>query len=212
MNTLGSPHPMKKIDYRKELSRFYNPSAKEMVMVDVPTMIFLMVDGAGDPNTAVEFQEAVEALFGLSYTLKFMVKKGEQAIDYGVMPLEGLWWMDDMSEFDLDKKDAWKWTVMIAQPELITPDLVTKATEQVRKKKDSSALAKVRFEPFPEGKAAQIMHLGPFSEEGPTVERVHQFIEAQGYTRRGKHHEIYLSDMRRAQPEKWRTVIRQPVG
>jgi hypothetical protein len=101
---------------------------------------------------------------------------------------------------------------MIAQPEFITPDLVTKAAENVWKKKDFCALAKIRFEPFPEGKAAQTMHLGPFSEEGPTVERVHQFIAAHGYARRGKHHEIYLSDIRKAQPEKWRTIIRQPVG
>jgi hypothetical protein len=202
---------MTKIDYKKELSRLYNPSAKEVVIVDVPAMNFLMVDGAGDPNTASRFQEAVEALFSVSYALKIMVKKGEPAIDYGVMPLEGLWWTDDMDAFSLENKDAWIWSLMIMQPDVIAPDLFHEAMEQVKKKKDLALLAEIRFEPFHEGKAAQIMHIGPFSEEGPAVERVHQFFEANGFKRWGKHHEIYLSDIRKAQPEKWRTVIRQPM-
>ncbi len=201
---------MKKIDYKKELKQLYQSSAQNVSMVDVPRMTFLMIDGKGDPNTSQEFQEAVEVLFGISYTLKFMIKKGKEEIDYGVMPLEGLWWAEDMAKFSMEKKDDWKWTVMIRQPECVTANLVEKAIEQMRKKKQVDS-ARIRFESFAEGKAAQIMHIGPFSEEGPTIEKIHSFIKYNGFTLTGKHHEIYLSDIRRAAPEKWRTIIRQPM-
>ena len=171
-----------------------------------------MVDREGDPNISKEFQEAIEALFSLSYTLKFLIKKSELAIDYGVMPLEGLWWADDMSKFSIDNKKDWKWTLMIMQPEFVEEKLIAKAKDQLKKKKDLSAQSKVRFETFSEGEAAQIMHIGPFSEEGPTIEKLHNFIRDNGYTLHGKHHEIYLSDIRRAAPEKWKTIIRQPIG
>jgi hypothetical protein len=151
-------------------------------------------------------------LFSLSYTLKFMVKKGEIGVDYGVLPLQALWWSDDMSAFSTGNKDAWKWTVMIMQPEFITPALVEEATKEVQRKKKLGSLSLVRFESFKEGKAAQILHIGPFSEEGPTIEKVHSFIENNGSQRIGKHHEIYLSDIRRAAPEKWRTIVRQPMS
>jgi hypothetical protein len=141
-----------------------------------------------------------------------MVKKGELAIDYGVLPLEGLWWAEDMSKFSVESKGDWKWTLMIMQPEFITGEMVAEATAQVRKKKNPAALSSLRFESFTEGKAAQIMHIGPFSEEGPTIQKVHEFIEAKGRRLRGKHHEIYLSDIRKAAPEKWKTIIRQPMG
>ncbi len=202
---------MKKIDFKKELKPLYSPSSKKVEIVDVPEMNFFMIDGQGDPNTSKDFQDAVEALFSLSYTLKFMIKKGELAIDYGVMPLEGLWWTDDMSKFSIEHKEDWKWSVMIMQPEFVTRELVAEATEQVKKKKDLPALSKIRFETFFEGKAAQIMHIGPFSEEGPTVEKLHAFIKDNGYALHGKHHEIYLSDIRRAAPERWKTIIRQPI-
>ena len=201
---------MKKIDYKKELKHLYRPSAKEVVVVDVPAMNFLMIDGAGDPNTTPFFQEATEALFAISYGLKFMIKKGEQQIDYGVMPLEGLWWTDDMAQFSVEKKGDWLWTLMMMQPAFVTPELFAEAVEQVKKKKNPAALPLMRFEAFAEGKAAQIMHIGPFSEEGPTIEKVHAFINENGGQLSGKHHEIYLSDIRRAAPEKWKTVIRQP--
>jgi hypothetical protein len=175
-------------------------------------MHFLMIDGEGDPNTAESYSNAIEALYSLSYALKFMVKKGEWGIDYGVMPLEGLWWADDMTAFTVGNKDAWEWTMMIMQPEFITPDMVEAARQEVGRKKNPVALSLVRFEAFKEGKAAQIMHIGPFSEEGPTIEKVHAFIENTGSRRRGKHHEIYLSDIRRAAPEKWKTIIRQPLA
>lgn len=202
---------MKKIDYKKELKNLYNASAKKVETVEVPRMNFLMMDGEGDPKTSPAFQEAVEALFSLSYTLKFMIKKGKEGIDYGVMPLEGLWWVEDMSQFSIEKKDNWKWTLMIMQSEFVTINLVHDATEQVKKKKDLPALPQTRFEAFSEGKAAQIMHIGPFSEEGPTIQKIHNYILEMNHKISGKHHEIYLSDIRKAAPEKWKTIIRQPM-
>lgn len=202
---------MPKIDYLKQLKHLYAPSAKNVEIVDVPEMNFLMIDGEGDPNTSTEFKDAVETLFSLSYALKFMIKKGEAGIDYGVLPLQALWWADDMSAFGTGNKAAWKWTVMIMQPEFITPGLVEEATMEVQRKKKPVALPLVRFQAFKEGKAAQTLHIGPFSEEGPTIEKVHSFIEKSGSRMTGKHHEIYLSDIRRAAPEKWKTIVRQPM-
>ena len=203
---------MQKIDLKKEFKHLYKPSPKKVEIVDVPRMNFLMIDGKGDPNTSQEFKEAVEALFGLSYKVKFIVKKDMLRLDYAVMPLEGLWWVDDMREFSIEDKSAWKWTLMIMQPEIVTLELVRKAGDELQRKKNPAALSKIRFESFKEGKSVQVMHIGPFSEEGPTVERVHQFIEANGYKLRGKHHEIYLSDIRRGNPANWKTIIRQPIA
>jgi len=174
-------------------------------------MNFLMIDGIGDPNTSQDYKDAVEALFALSYSLKFMIKNGKVAIDYGVMPLEGLWWTDDMAKFNMENKDIWKWTAMIMQPEYVTKDMFDKALEQVAKKKNPAALSKVRFENFHEGLSAQIMHIGPYSAEGPTIEKIRDFIKEKGYKLNGKHHEIYLSDPRKTAPEKMKTVIRQAV-
>lgn len=201
---------MTKIDFKKELKHLYNPSEKKVEIVDAPMMNFLMIDGSGDPNTAQEYKDAVEALFAVSYALKFMVKK-ERGVDYGVLPLEGLWWTEDMTQFSVENKDVWKWTSMIMQPEYVTEDLVSKALEQVEKKKNPPALPKIRFESFHEGLSAQIMHIGPYSAEGPTIERLHNFIKENGYKLKGKHHEIYLSDPRRSAPERMKTVIRQPM-
>lgn len=203
---------MQKIDFTKELKHLYSPPTKGPVRVDVPAMNYLMIDGSGDPNTAPAFAAGVEALFSLAYTLKFMAKKGTPGIDYGVLPLEALWWADDMSAFATGDKSRWQWTVMIMQPEFITPEMVAAALAEVKKKKNLPALALVRFEAFHEGPGAQIMHIGPFSEEGPNIEKVHRFIEESGCQRRGKHHEIYLSDIRRAAPEKWKTIVRQPMS
>ncbi len=203
---------MTKIDFKKQLKHLYNASAKEAVIVDVPAMNYLMVDGKGDPNTSREAQEAIETLFPVAYGIKFMIKK-EQAIDYGVMPLEGLWWTDDMSQFTPENKDIWKFTYMIMQPEYVSGDLVDKALKEVERKKNPPALSRVRFESLNEGPSAQIMHPGPFSAEGPTIDRLHSFIREKGYSFDGlvqKHHEIYLSDFRRVAPEKMRTILRQP--
>lgn len=203
---------MQKIDFKKELKHLYKVSSKKAEFVDVPAMNFLMIDGKGNPNTSPEYKEAVEALFALAYGIKFHVKKGAMQIDYGVMPLEGLWWVKDMNEFDVDKKEDWLWTMMIMQPEFITRDIFEKMLVQVKDKKGLKALDKIRFEPYHEGKSAHILHIGPFSEEGPTIQKVHDFIEENGYSLSGKHHEIYLSDIRRAAPEKWKTIIRQPFS
>jgi hypothetical protein len=201
-----------KVDLKKELKHLYGPSAKEVSTVDVPPMSFLMIDGQGDPNTSKEYAEALEALYAVSYAIKFKVKRSE-GIDYGVMPLEGLWWADDMREFSVEDKGAWKWTAMIMQPEdYVTVELFEEAKGEVEKKKDLPALPRMRSEAFREGLSAQIMHLGPFSEEGPTIERIHSSIEELGGEPRGKHHEIYLSDFRRTKPERLRTVIRQPFA
>jgi hypothetical protein len=202
---------MKKIDLKKELKPFYQPSAREMTVVDVPAFRFLMVDGEGDPNTSQEYARAVEALFSVSYTAKFMVRKGAQEIDYAVMPLEGLWWADDLTAFTANDRAKWKWTMMIMQPDFAADEIIQAAIAEVRKKQTAPAVDQLRLETFTEGLCAQVLHLGPFSEEGPTIERLHEFIDARS-SRAGKHHEIYLTDIRRADPKNWKTIIRQPMS
>ena len=201
---------MRKIDLKQELKHLYRPSAKAVVSVDVPGFDFLMIDGEGDPNTAPAYAQAVEALFSVSYTAKFMVKKGPQAIDYAVMPLEGLWWSDDLSAFLTDDRAKWRWTMMILQPPFVDAAVVHAAIAEVKRKKALPAVDRLRLEHFSEGLCAQTLHVGPFSEEGPTIQRVHDFIQERGALT-GKHHEIYLSDVRRAAPAKWKTIIRQPM-
>ena len=195
---------------KEELRQLYHASAKEVVQVDVPALRFLMIDGQGDPNTSAAYAQAVEALFSVSYAAKFSVKKAPQAIDYAVMPLESLWWADDMSAFAAGDKSNWKWTAMIMQPGFAADSLIDAAIADVRKKKNLPGLPKLRLQQFAEGSCAQVLHIGPFSEEGPTIRRLHEFIEARA-VRSGKHHEIYLSEIRRTDPAKWKTIIRQPM-
>ncbi len=140
-----------------------------------------------------------------------MLKKGPALVDYGVMPLEGLWWADDMSKFAVADKSNWKWTAMIMQPEFVTEALVRDALPELRRKKKLAAVSRLRFESFTEGHCAQTLHVGPFAAEGPSIESVHAFIAGAGRWLVGKHHEIYLSDTRRADPAKWKTIIRQPM-
>lgn len=201
---------MLKVDLKKELKQFYQPSAKEVVRVEVPTFQFLMIDGKGDPNTSPEYAGAVEALFSVSYTAKFMLKKAGQGIDYAVMPLEGLWWSDDMSTFVTNERSEWRWTMMIMQPEFVEAALIQSAMSEVKRRKAISSVDSLRLEKFTEGSCAQILHVGPFSEEGPAIQRVHDFI-GQHSRLAGKHHEVYLSDIRRASPARWKTIIRQPM-
>lgn len=182
--------------------------------VDVPPLSCLMIDGTGDPNTSVEYADAIAALYSLAYTLKFALKQSA-GLNYRVAPLEGLWWADDMAAFSMEHKANWHWTMMIAQPPEVTPELVETARDEVRRKKVLPALDRVRLEPFAEGRAAQVLHLGPYAAEAPTIERLHHFIREQGATfdgRRQKHHEIYLSDPRRAAPERLKTIVRQPIA
>ena len=202
---------MKKIDFKKELQDIYQAPAAKVKIVTVPGLNYLMADGYGDPNNSKQFQDIVEALFVLSYTIKFMFKKDVQEIDYGVMPLEGLWWNDDISNFSMENKGAWKWTLMIMQPEFVTASIVNMAKEQAFKKKNISILNDVRFETMNEGLCAQILHIGPYNTEPSTIVRLHGFIKGNNYDFNGKHREIYLNDMRRTSPEKLRTIIRQPI-
>jgi hypothetical protein len=177
-------------------------------MVNVPGMLFLMIDGHGDPNTSSSYQDALQALCALSYSLKFQIKRLSGS-DYKVGSLEGLWWAPDLGAF------AWDWTMIIRQPDMVTEDLLADTIKQVQEKKGLPAAANVRLERFTEGRAAQILHVGPYSTEGPTIARLHAFIDDQGLTFDGrvqKHHEIYLGDPRRAAPERLRTIIRQPVA
>jgi hypothetical protein len=202
---------MEKLDLKKKWKHLYQPPAAAIVTVDVPSFTYLMVDGEGDPNASKEFEQAVDALYSLSYTLKFSLKKSATPIDYGVMPLEGLWWADDPRVFHQADKSTWKWTAMILQPDFIGRAEVDAAFEQVRRKKNPAALGKVRFETMNEGASAQILYVGPFANEGPVIQRMHEFIRAAGKELRGKYHEIYLSDPRRTAPEKLKTIIRQPM-
>ncbi len=203
---------MSKVDFKKELKHLYRPSAKKFAVADVPPMQFLMVDGHGDPNTAPEYKEAIEALYAVSYKFKFMSKK-ELAQDYVVPPLEGLWWAEDMETFTSQRdKSQWDWTMMIMQPEWVTREMVEAAIKLVEKKKDLPALPKVRLETYHEGLSVQVLHIGAYDDEGPTIAKMHkEFIPENGYEETGKHHEIYLSDPRRVTPEKLKTVLRQPI-
>ncbi len=207
---------MKKLDLRKELKQLYNPSAKKVDTVDVPKFNFLMVDGrielGESPETSRQFQEAMKALYGAAYTLKFTSKlRKKNPIDYPVMALEGLWWTSS-GEFDFNKKEDWRWTMMIMQPKHITEKMLQDAAKRVREKRgDNPALSKLRLEAFHEGLSMQIMHIGPYSEEPRTIEKMKNFAQENGYRLRGKHHEVYFGDPRRTKPEKLKTVLRQPI-
>ena len=202
---------MTKIDYRKEFGDWYTASTSKPKLVMLPELNYLMIDGKGDPNTALEYQQAVEAIYPVAYGIKFKIKR-ESGTDFGVLPLEGLWWVPDMNLFSTDSKDDWLWTSLILQPPIVTKEIFSEVLEDVRKKKDLPALEKIRFESYQEGKTAQIMHLGPYADEVLTIQKLHDFILSQGYHLSGKHHEIYLGDPRRTAPEKLRTIIRQPFG
>jgi len=201
---------MKRLDLKKDLKRFYVPSPKQVDLLQVPPMNFIMVDGKGDPNTSKAYRDAIDVLFNLSYTLKFAIKK-EDGVDYPVMALEGLWSTPQGVPFALADRDSWSWTSMIMQPDCVSNEWFHRTIEMVRSKKDLPSLDLARLERFDEGLSAQIMHLGPYSAEEPTIKRIHAFISESGYVPRGRHHEIYLGDPRRSAPEKLRTVLRQPV-
>ncbi len=199
-----------KLDLRKERRDLYNPTGKEPRVVDVPAMSFLMADGEGDPGSSEAFAQAVEALFALSYAIKFSCKRSNRP-DYGVMPLEGLWWADDPGAFSAGRREEWKWTLMIRQPSFVTREMVQEQREGLRGKKELPGMGKVRLKSFTEGLCVQLLHQGPFEQEGPEVRRLHEEIARRGKRTRGKHHEIYLSDMRRLPPGKWKTILRQPM-
>ncbi|MFX0009338.1 MAG: GyrI-like domain-containing protein [Candidatus Hermodarchaeota archaeon] len=201
-----------KVDFKKTMKEFYQPSSKEVVMVVVPKMQFLMIDGMGSPGDSKEYQDALAVLYPVAFKTKFLSKaKGR---DYVVPPLEGLWWADNMNDFIQGNRDKWKWTMMIMQPDWITKEMINESIEITKESKPEllKVIPKVRLEQYNEGKAAQIMHIGPYSEEGSTIQKLHAFIKRQGGTFDGhenKHHEIYLSDPRKANPATMKTIIRQ---
>ena len=203
---------MGKIDLKKELKAFYNPTAKDVTLIDVPRMNFIMIDGQGAPESP-QFAQSIAALYPIAYGIKFD-KKRTDGIDYGVMPLEGLFWAEDMAVFmpETADRNQWQWTLMIMQPDIVTRKDFENAVAVAKKKKDNPLIDKVRFENFTEGKAAQIMHIGPYSAEGPNIQKLHHKIAEIGGKLAGKHHEIYLSDPRRAAPDKMKTVVRQPYS
>jgi hypothetical protein len=206
---------MEKLNLRKMYKHLYQPSAREIEVVQVPPFQFAMIDGEIDPGVlpgdSPSFRQALEALYGISYTLKFASKKcKENPIDYKVMALEGLWWVEE-GEFEITNPSNWRWTAMIMQPDHITEAVFQEALAQLREKKPGLALHKLRLERFDEGLCMQVMHIGPYAEEPATIARMEAFARENGYVRRGKHHEIYLGDPRRAAPEKLKTVLRQPI-
>ena len=205
--------PVKKIDFKKEFGRLYFPSAKEVVAIDLPDMNFAMVHGKGDPNTSREYRDAREALFGASYAVKFALKLGGVA-DFKVAPLEGLWWSAKGAEAFAagGRKDDWEWISMIMQPDVVSQDRFQTVVSQLREKKDWPALSRIQLERFHEGSSAQVLYVGPYAAEGPTIERIHAFIRDRGWRLTGRHHEIYLSDPRKTPQERLRTVIRQPFS
>ncbi|MCZ8548417.1 GyrI-like domain-containing protein [Mesorhizobium qingshengii] len=201
---------MEKVDFKKIMKAFWQPPVGVFSLVDVPKLQFAMIDGKGDPNTSEEYRHAIEWLYSVSYPLKFMSKK-ELGKDYGVAPLEGLWWAEDMSSFLTGDKHLWSWTMMIMQPDWITGEMFKAVLDKACAKLGEPPES-LRLQFFHEGTAVQIMHIGPYSAEGPTILRLHEeFLPANGLVENGKHHEIYLGDPRKAAPEKLRTVIRQPV-
>jgi hypothetical protein len=212
---------MKTLDLKKQFKYLYQPSAKKIETVQVPNLQFAMIDGAiekgSEPGKSPAFAEATQALYSISYTLKFTIKKRKtNAIDYPVMALEGLWWVED-GYFDITVKDNWLYTLMIMQPDVITQEIFEEAREQVRKKKgDSASLNRLRLTHFEEGLCVQVLHIGPYATEPATIDRMQEFMRENGLQDsvgpNGKHHEIYLSDPRKAAPDKMKTVLRHPAG
>ncbi len=198
----------KKIDLRKQLKHLYS-SPKKPNTIDVPPAKFLTVTGRGEPGCEA-YQAALNALYSVAYTVKFKAKAVGN--DFVVMGLEGLWWFDDpQASFGEVPREEWNWKSMIRQPDFITSKMVEEAKAEAKKKKGFKKIDKVILEEFHEGLSAQIMHVGPFSEEGDTIAKLHKFIQENGYKMRGYHHEIYMSDPRRTAPERWKTIIRQPI-
>lgn len=198
------------VNLKQDLKHLYTASAKQPKIVDVPPLHFLMVDGSGDPTGSQSFDDALGALYAVAYKLRFSLKA--RGIDSPVMPTEGLWWAQNMGVFQLDDRANWLWTMMIPLPDVVTPADVEQAVSDVRRKKNPPALDRLRFETYHEGLAVQIMHVGSYDEEAPTIDHLHRFIDEQGYDLTGKHHEIYIGDPNRTAPQNLKTIIRQPVA
>ncbi len=206
---------METLDLRKQLKYLYAPSAKKVEVVEVPAFNFVMIGGAIEPDqapgTSPGFQEAIQAIYGAAYTLKFITKlRKENPVDYPVMALEGLWWVEQ-GQFDIQKPGNWMYTLMILQPDIITLEMFVQALQQLRKKRPNPAIENLRLESFHEGLSVQIMHIGPYAEEPATIAKMDAFAEANGYCMHGKHHEIYMGDPRRPDQAKLKTILRHPI-
>lgn len=200
-----------KTDFKKELAA-YKARRGRFDIVEVPELRYLMIDGHGDPNTGKDFSGATEALYPLAYTLKFASKQS-LGRDYVVMPLEGLWWADDMATFTARRdKSRWDWTLMIMVPDWITDDMFLAAKDRVAAKTGPERLPDVRLESLAEGRCVQTLHVGSYDDEAEVLAEMHgTFIPGHAYTMTGRHHEIYLSDARKVAPDKRKTILRQPV-
>lgn len=204
---------MSQLDLVKLHRALYTPSHRHPAIVDVPERSFLTVEGRGAPESEA-YDDAVGGLFGAAYTLKFAVRNRDAARDFKVAPLEGQWWTDEArpSFAALQAgRDSWNWRLLIAVPDDITDDEAAAGLEAAARKRRPAAAVTVRFERIEEGLAAQIMHIGPYADEWPTIERLHTWVTEQGYELHGRHHEVYLGDPRRTAPERLKTVIRHPV-
>lgn len=202
---------MDKVDFKKAWPQLYAPKNKEWQVVTVPEMQFLMIDGKGNPNTAKEYAQAVEALYSVSYPLKFMSKK-ELGKDYVVSALEGLWYADDMAVFGAGNKDAYQWTLIIMQPDWITNEMLQRAQELAKTKRPDLPYDKLRLQKYHEGEALQLLHIGSYDDEAPKLHELHhEIMPSKGLNFNGHHHEIYLGDPRKVAPEKLKTILRQPV-
>lgn len=203
-----------KIDFVKQDKKLYYGSPEPEIMA-VPKMRYLMIDGEGAPEGNPRFQQAMGALFGVAYTIRFMGKKGPTPAGYRefkVAPVEGLWWMDDGTEFDQARPADWRWTLLIRMPEFVDTAVVSSViADLVEKKKDTSYM-QVRVEDLAEGRAVQLLHVGPYDAEGPNLDKMVAYTKGQGYAYTGKHHEIYLGDPRRTAPDKLKTLLRHPVA
>jgi hypothetical protein len=201
---------MVKLDFKKEYKELYKQTPKKISFVEVPKLNYLSINGSGDPNTSQEYKDSIEALMSVSFKTKFITKKQHNK-DYVVMPLEGLWWADDMDNLSIEDKSNWKWKSLIMQPDFVSEEHIQQAKEEVAKKKNLPSLEKIEFIEIDEGLSAQILHIGPYSEEKPTVDKLHKEIEENNYDFNGLHHEIYLSDVRRAKPENLKTIIHKDI-
>lgn len=201
---------MTKIDYKKELKDLYTGKKGIINIIEVPKMKYLQVHGEGDPNIDPSYKEAIEALYSIAFTIKFMCKKEDK--DFVVMPLEGLWYSENCSVFVNKEKEKWQWTMIVMMPDFVTDIMFKEAVELAKKKKDNSKIDEVFLEEYKEGLAVQTLHVGSYDEEAPVISEMHKFVTDQGYKLEGKHHEIYLSDPRKVAVEKLKTILRQPIS
>jgi hypothetical protein len=200
---------MNKIDYKKELKELYTGKKDDFKIINVPSINYLQIHGSGDPNTDPNYRSSIEALYATAYAIKFICKKKE--MDFTVMPLEGLWYAEDYAVFESREKNKWSWTMLIMLPPFVTEHIFREAIDTVKKKKDNPKISEVFFEQYEEGLCIQTLHIGSYDNEGPIISQMYRYLSEHGYQLSGKHHEIYLSDPRKNNIDKLKTIIRQPI-